>query len=97
MKPGLKSASATEIKNRFGDFLGEVVHGNEPLLIERHGKPVAVIVKFEQWTGREKTREVRTPWIDACLKLREEIKKNHPKLKPFSAVQLLRQIREDEE
>jgi prevent-host-death family protein len=92
----LKSVSATDIKNRFGDYLGEVIHGNQPLLIERHGKPVAVVVKFEEWTRNREEKRRDTPWVDACIQLSREIEKERPRSKSFSAVELIRRIREEE-
>lgn len=93
-----KSVPATEIKNRFGDYLEQVMK-KEPLLIERHGKPAAVIVDFEQWKKLKpvEKKERDHPWIEAAQKLAEEIDKKHPQMKRFSAVELIRQIRDEEE
>lgn len=98
MRNALKTVPATEIKNRFGDYLGEVVHGKRPLLIERHGKPVAVLVKFEEWAreGERGGGESDTPWSDACEQLAREIAKTQRKEGTFSAVRLLRKIRDEE-
>lgn len=86
------------MKNRFGDYLGEVLKRREPLLIEKRGKPVAVVVDFEQWRSlREgQVSNAEHPWVGACRKLGEEIKREHPKLKSFSAAELVRQLREEE-
>ena len=56
-----KTVVATEIKNRFGEYLGMVVEGEEPLAIERHGKPVAVVVNIDQWKKLKVVREKSTP------------------------------------
>lgn len=92
-----KSVPATEIKNRFGDYLKQVMK-KEPLLIERHGKPAAVVVSAEEWQALEKGRERKrsTPWIEELKELTEAIDKKHPEAKPFSAADLIRQIREEE-
>lgn len=93
-----KSAAATEIKNRFGDYLGEVVRLRRPLLIEKRGRPVAVIVDFERWqTMREEPSEKAVhPWVAACRQLGEDIKRENPRLKPFSSAAMIRQLREEE-
>lgn len=99
MRQPLKSVPATAMKNRFGDFLGEIIHRKEPLLIERHGKPVAVLVSLEEWKKmrREEGEGLQqTPWIVECERLVEEIRKNHPRTKHTSSVKLIRSIREDE-
>lgn len=97
MTKEFKSASATKIKNRFGDYLGEVIYRREPVLIERHGKPVAVIVDFDEWKKlRNKKEKKEHPWIKRLDELNEEYLKNHPDAKPWSAVDLINEIREDE-
>lgn len=95
-----RSAPATEIKNRFGDYLKKVTHQREPLTIEKNGRPVAVLVDSSQWTRlREAGEETKHPhpWGVSLEKLLDQIEKNHPDTKPFSAVELVRQIREEEE
>ena len=93
-----KSVAATEIKNRFGDYLGEVVKTRTPLVIERHGNPVAIMVDMEKWKQMQEKKEepVDTPWIAELKRVTEEIAKNHPEAKKFSASDLIRQIREEE-
>ena len=92
-----KTVVATEIKNRFGEYLGMVVEGEEPLAIERHGKPVAVVVNIDQWKKLKVVREKSTPWFDALKEMVERIDRNHPDAKPFSAVDLIDRIRDEEE
>jgi prevent-host-death family protein len=98
MKNPRKTIAATEIKNRFGDYLGEVVRRREPLLIERRGKPVAVIVDFECWKTLKPESGLNNehPWAAAARKLANDIRREKPGLKPFSAVDTIRQIREEE-
>ncbi len=48
----LKTLPATEVKNRFGRVLREVNQTDTPIVIERDGKPVAVIMsmsEYERW------------------------------------------------
>jgi len=45
----LDSVSATDAKNRFGELLHKVVYGQAPVLIERNGRPMAVLVDIEQY------------------------------------------------
>ncbi len=56
----LNSVSATEAKNRFGDLLHRVVYEHEPVLIERNGRPMAVLVDIDQYLDlRKKSRDGR--------------------------------------
>ncbi len=50
----LNSVSATEAKNRFGDLLHRVVYEHEPVLIERNGRPMAVLVDIDQYLDLKK-------------------------------------------
>ncbi|MCA9901332.1 MAG: type II toxin-antitoxin system Phd/YefM family antitoxin [Ardenticatenaceae bacterium] len=44
-----KTVSATDAKNRFGGVLREVNQTDEPIVVERDGKPVAVILSMEAY------------------------------------------------
>ena len=90
--------SATQIKNRFGDCLARVVGGREPLLIKRHGKPVAVLMDFRQWemAVKGKKSKEQNAWVVAYKKYLEKMRKRHRHDRTFSAVDLIRQIRDEE-
>jgi len=48
----LKTLPATQVKNRFGRVLREVSQTGGPIVVERDGKPVAVIMsmsEYERW------------------------------------------------
>ena len=42
-----KTVSATNATNRFGGVLREVNQTDEPIVVEKDGKPVAVILSIE--------------------------------------------------
>lgn len=52
----IKYLPATEVKNRFGRVLREVVKSGGPIYIERDGKSVAVILSVREY---ERTRRVK--------------------------------------
>ncbi len=54
----LDTVSATEAKNRCGDLLHRVVYDHEPVLIERNGRPMAVLVDIDQYLDMK--RKART-------------------------------------
>jgi len=45
----MHTVSATTMKNRFGTFLREVMQTGGPLLIERAGQPVAVLLSLDAY------------------------------------------------
>lgn len=44
-----KRMSAREARDNFSDLLGTVYYAKEPVIVERKGKPVAVIISPEQF------------------------------------------------
>ena len=44
-----KSLPATEVKNRFGRVLREISQTGGPIIVERGGKPVAVILSLGEY------------------------------------------------
>lgn len=45
-----KTLPATEVKNRFGRVLREISQTGGPIIVERDGKPVAVILSVSEYT-----------------------------------------------
>jgi antitoxin Phd len=43
----VRTVSATEIKNRFGQYLARVAA--EPVAVEKNGRPTAVLLSFEEY------------------------------------------------
>lgn len=98
MPLNLKEVSCTDIQNQFGNYLGWVVHRGEPLLIEKHGKPVAVLLNYNEWKKlKEGPAATNTPLTDEIERFAREVARKHPNAKPFSAVDLVNQIRAEEE
>ena len=44
-----KRLSVREARANFSDLLGLVYYGKEPVVIEKKGRPVAVLISPEQW------------------------------------------------
>lgn len=49
----MKTIQATEAKNRFGELLEEA--GNEPVLIQKNGRDVAVVMSKAEYDRRYQT------------------------------------------
>lgn len=45
----IKRIGAREARNHFADLIGAVYYSGEPVVIERSGKPMAVLVSIEQY------------------------------------------------
>ena len=46
---GAKTLPATKVKNRFGRVLREISQTGGPIIVERDGKPVAVILSISEY------------------------------------------------
>ncbi len=53
------SLPATEVKNRFGRVLREVARTGGPIVVERNGRPVAVILSMEAFARLRPQGETR--------------------------------------
>ena len=62
----MKTANATDIKNRFGEFLDEA--RSEPLAVNRNGRNVAVLLG---WNEYERLRALEDAWWAARAKAAE--------------------------
>jgi len=94
MAQAQKNIRATQLKNNLGQYLGEVIHSQRPVFVEKHGQPVAVLVGMQQW--KELTGEAlpeRSAWVEACRDLSRQIRKRGVKPKK-SAVALIRELRQ---
>lgn len=49
-----KTLTATEVKNRFGAVLKEVTRTGGPIVVERDGQPVAIILSVAEYETLQK-------------------------------------------
>jgi prevent-host-death family protein len=70
-----KVISANEAKNRLGTWIGYVNDQDEEVIIERHGKPRAVIMSIEAFEEVQELREQkrREVAVNRLRELREEV------------------------
>ncbi len=57
----LDMVSATNAKNRFGDLLHQVCYEKKHVLIEKSGRPMAVIMDVEQYLELKRSARRNTP------------------------------------
>ena len=62
-----KTLPATEVKNRFGRVLREISHTGGPIIVERDGKPVAVILSVSEYTRMQPQNDPTTKQIELLL------------------------------
>lgn len=54
----------TEVKNRFGRVLRQVTQSVNPIIIERDGKPVAVLLSITAWQALHPSANLPAPDAD---------------------------------
>jgi len=52
-----KHMSSKEARERFSDLLGSVYYTKEPVIVEKKGKPIAVVISLEQYEAIQKEEE----------------------------------------
>ena len=62
--PGPLRMSAREARANFGDLLGRVFYTREPVIIEKKGRPFAVVISPEAYEAFSKEREQGFSTID---------------------------------
>lgn len=53
----LQTITTAKARNNFADLLGEVYYGGKKFLIEKLGKPFAVLINVEEYQKLEELRE----------------------------------------
>jgi prevent-host-death family protein len=92
-----KTISANEAKNRLGTWIALVNEDDTEVIIERHGKPKAVIMSFESYEEVEKLREKqrREELLRRLRALREEVRAQNQDLTQEEAEGLANRISRD--
>ena len=55
----VKRMSTRDARANFSDLLGQVYYTQEPVIVERKGKPVAVVISPAQWERIERERQAQ--------------------------------------
>jgi prevent-host-death family protein len=60
----VKRYTAQETREKLSDILGAVYYGKEPVIVEKRGRPVAVVISPEDFELLQQERERRFAVID---------------------------------
>ncbi len=64
-----KRMSVRDTRANFSDVLAQVRYGQEPVIVERKGRPVAVLISPEQW--QQYQEQARSRLFEAIDQLQE--------------------------
>ena len=83
--------TATEARVRFGELMRRVAETNEPVVVERAGKPAVVLVSMDTWEklrGNDR-RRARLAVLDRTERVRRDIARHWNDGAPPSATDVL--------
>lgn len=55
----MRTMTAQQARAKFGDLLGSVYYGKEAVIVEKKGKPVAVVISPEEYEQLERERQAK--------------------------------------
>lgn len=89
------AVSTTQVQNNFGSYLAQVKRKRQPIFVERHGKPVAVLLGYEAWQElRGEKVPQRSVWVEQARQFSDRVAKHHRR-PSVPAVDLIRELREE--
>jgi prevent-host-death family protein len=69
----IKTYKSEDARLKLRDILDDVMTGRAESVIERHGKPTAVVVNYAQWQAWKRQRSARLVDIRAAMEAGEYI------------------------
>ena len=69
-----RSMSATEARIHFGELMRRVVEDQEPIVVERAGKPHVVVISIDEYERLNAARDDREDWRDLVSQARERVR-----------------------
>lgn len=92
-----RNVNTVEAKNRLNELLAEVERTHHPIIVERRGVPVAVVVDYESYRSQLEHTEPRRTGADPVWKamqtLHDALAEKYPQ-GTGDAVEILRDIRQ---
>jgi len=86
--------SATEARIRFGELMRRVVEEQEPVVVERGGKPHVVVISIAEYE-RLRADQQRKNWKELAQQAREQIRAELGERRLTPPEEVIRQMREE--
>lgn len=84
----MKKITATQLTHKTRDVVDEVMKTKQPIVVYNYGKPVAVLLDYQDWMVKDKAKE--NPSI-------EELKKFMFKGPKVRSAKLIRKMRDEQD
>ena len=89
----MKHLQALQVRKRFGGIVDEVVQKREPVVIERAGRPLVVMVPFDQYQAERDLTTRRERLQQVAVKMNQWAARNAKALAGFDPVKAIRETR----
>src|SRR5688572_188814 len=94
-----RTVSATEVRAHFGEMMRHAVERNEPIIVERAGKPHVVILsiaEYERLRGEESHEPpVEQDWWEMARQSRERVRRSLNGRPMPDVSEVIREMREE--
>ena len=90
-----RTVSATEARIHFGELMRRVVESQEPIIVERGGKPHVVVLSVDQYEDLLAGRQQQENWRELVQQAREQIRAELGERELTPPEEVLRQMREE--
>ena len=90
-----RTVSATEARIHFGELMRRVVESQEPIVVERGGKPHVVVLSVDQYEDLLAGQRPQEDWRELVHQAREQIRAELGGSELTPPEEVLRQMREE--
>ncbi len=91
--PVTRRLAAKDARANFSDVLSRVYYGQEPVIVERKGKPVAVLISPEQWERYQQQTKDRL--FEAIDRLQEQNRDADPEEVERDVTEAVEEVRRE--
>ncbi len=88
-----KRLAVKDARANFSDVLSQVYYGQEPVIVERKGKPVAVLISPEQWERYQQQTKDRL--FEAIDRLQEQNRDADPEEVERDVTEAVEEVRRE--
>ena len=90
-----RTVSATQARIHFGELMRQVVESQEPIIVERGGKPHVVVLSVDQYEDLLAGQQHQEDWRELVQQAREQIRAELGERQLTPPEEMLRQMREE--
>jgi prevent-host-death family protein len=90
-----RTVSATQARIHFGELMRRVVESQEPIIVERGGKPHVVVLSVDQYESLLAGQQHQEDWRELVQQAREQIRAELGERQLTPPGEVLRQMREE--